>query len=284
MKNSSPLNHMDTDSIKQTLSTAAAEIRRLRARIHDTFQHRHASQPQKIEWENACAEFHARYDMLAFPGGYDGRQRGKRLPDSNSAIARIAAGNAEAMEAAICFLELRPYFFRSGYMFKQILRKMKRAPLSSQQADRLQIVIARQAMWRWIKTTMRPRLKSLANTLRQRFPAVKFVMLNHSIGALTTYHGWMFGIEACFPGRNDDEADNVALIIELCHLDRNPRVMMDVCWGDGTIEEELRNYQGTQEDWPELNAAAFDEIVRGFPKMMRAFEAAVTRGHPVAHI
>ena len=34
----------------------------------------------------------------------------------NSAYAGL-----NTVEAAICFLECRPYFFRSGYMFKDIL-------------------------------------------------------------------------------------------------------------------------------------------------------------------
>jgi hypothetical protein len=52
------------------------------------------------------------------------------------------------MEAAVCFLEVRPYFFRSGYMFKDILRKCKRAPLSREQSARLEAVMAGLAEWR----------------------------------------------------------------------------------------------------------------------------------------
>jgi hypothetical protein len=82
--------------------------------------------------------FHARYDGLAFPGGY---QRG-------GALNRIAYGDPDAMEAAICFLEIRPYFFRSGYMFKDILRKCRRAPLSSDQAARLKTIEKGLLEWR----------------------------------------------------------------------------------------------------------------------------------------
>jgi len=127
---------MNTEELKREISVAAAEIRRLHARIHETVRYRDASKLKRNEWSDACAKFHARYDMLAFPDGYDG------------AVERIVAGDPKAMEAAICFLELRPYFFRSGYMFSQILRKVKRAPLSPQQADRLRLVIERQTEWR----------------------------------------------------------------------------------------------------------------------------------------
>jgi len=130
------VSRMDTEELKRAISTTATEIRRLHSRIHETVCYRDASQQQRDEWENACAEFHARYDMLAFPDGYDG------------AVERIIAGDPKAVEAAICFLELRPCFFRSGYMFSKLLRKVKRAPLSPQQADRLRFVIERQARWR----------------------------------------------------------------------------------------------------------------------------------------
>jgi hypothetical protein len=76
---------------------------------------------------------------LAFPGGYEG------------ALDRIVSGDPETMEAAICFLECRPYFFRSGYMFKDILRKCKRAPLSPEQTSRLQTIEGKLAEWRGCK-------------------------------------------------------------------------------------------------------------------------------------
>jgi hypothetical protein len=76
---------------------------------------------------------------LAFPGGLDG------------AYERIVSGDPEAMETAICFLELRPYYFRSGYMFEDILRKCKRAPLSPEQASRLETVREQLAEWRRTK-------------------------------------------------------------------------------------------------------------------------------------
>ncbi|MFP5382346.1 MAG: hypothetical protein ACLGG4_08780, partial [Gammaproteobacteria bacterium] len=78
----------------------------------------------------------ARYDELSFPGGY------------STAFERIFSGDVEAIETALCFLECRPYFFRSGYMWKEISRKLKRAPLSEQQAERLEIVMNKYNAWR----------------------------------------------------------------------------------------------------------------------------------------
>jgi hypothetical protein len=118
-----------SDRLKSMIRANSEEVARLHARIHETLALCDRSPEKRHEWQRACEIFHSRYDELAFPGGYDG------------ALERILAGDPEAMEAAICFLELRPYFFRSGHMFESILRKAKRAPLSSEQASRLQRVV-----------------------------------------------------------------------------------------------------------------------------------------------
>ena len=127
---------MNSDELKKNLISNAEEISRLQARIHETVRYRSHSQEQRSDWERACDEFHSRYDELSFPGGY------------STAFERIFSGDVEAIETALCFLECRPYFFRSGYMWKEISRKLKRAPLSEQQAERLEIVMNKYNAWR----------------------------------------------------------------------------------------------------------------------------------------
>jgi hypothetical protein len=127
---------MDSERIKEQIRKNAVEIVRLNARIRDTVRHRDESAKKRLEWKQACAEFHTRYSNLAFPGGYVGARE------------RIKAGDPNTVEAAICFLEVRPYFFRSGYMFKDILRKCRRAPLSPDQAGRLAAIEKRLLEWR----------------------------------------------------------------------------------------------------------------------------------------
>jgi hypothetical protein len=127
---------MKTFEIKKAISDGATEIVKLHRHIHDAARYRDKGPAQLGVWEKACAEFHSRYDALAFPGGHDG------------AVDRILNGEQFTIEAALCFLELRPYFFRSGYMFSKLLRKVKRASLTPDQVTRLQAVLARQALWR----------------------------------------------------------------------------------------------------------------------------------------
>ena len=122
--------------LAHTIDANATELRPLDARIHETFRTWNRSPEAKEAWERACAEFHAQYDQLAFPGGYTG------------ALGRIVAGDRQTIEAALCFVECRPFFFRSGYMFKDLLRKLKRAPLDPASAARLALVLEAYADYR----------------------------------------------------------------------------------------------------------------------------------------
>jgi hypothetical protein len=127
---------MKVERLKESMLANAEEIRRLNARIDETVRLRDRSPEDHRIWELACQAFHSRYDALAFPGGYAG------------ALERIAAGEPGAIEAALCFLEVRPYFFRSGYMYKDILRKTKHAALSKPQMARFASVVAAYEQYR----------------------------------------------------------------------------------------------------------------------------------------
>jgi len=137
---------MDSEHIRQQIRENATEIVRLNARIKETYAQHSKSSEKMREWKQACAEFHARYAGLAFPSGEKG-----------DVLQRILRGEPEAMEAAICFLEVRPFFFRSGYMFKDILRKCRRAPLTAEQAARLKVIEEKLEQWRQRKQSKKPR-------------------------------------------------------------------------------------------------------------------------------
>jgi hypothetical protein len=130
---------MNSEDLRAAIRENGHELARLHARIHETLKHRGVSADLRAQWETACTEFHARFDSLAFPGGYEG------------ALDRISSGDALAMEAGVCFLECRPYFFRSGYMYKDILRRLKLAPLSESQALRLQMILERLKEWKSLR-------------------------------------------------------------------------------------------------------------------------------------
>jgi len=121
---------MRAAQLAELIRSNAEELRALNARILETARLRNRSPEDNENWETACRTFHSRYSALAFPGGYD------------NALERIAASEPAAVDAALCFLEVRPYFFRSGYMYKDILRKVKRAAVNKEQAARLTEIVA----------------------------------------------------------------------------------------------------------------------------------------------
>ena len=58
------------------------------------------------------------------------------LEDGTLAFSTASWRAIHRIEIALCFLEVRPYFFRSGYHWKTILQKCKRAPISGEQSER----------------------------------------------------------------------------------------------------------------------------------------------------
>jgi hypothetical protein len=89
------------------------------------------SDSARQQWQEACAEFHARYHLLAFPGGLN----------EETFFDQLGKGDPVITEWALCFLELRPYFFRSGYVWQKLLRRLKHVPLSEQQQRQFSDVI-----------------------------------------------------------------------------------------------------------------------------------------------
>ena len=128
------------EELRAKMVENAAEMNRLQGRIHETVKWRSESDEAREEWSQACAEFHARYDELCFPWG----------PYPNF-YERLAAGEHEIVEVALCFLEVRPYFFRSGYHWKTILKKCKRAPMSGKQTQRFKTVFQKYSEWKSLR-------------------------------------------------------------------------------------------------------------------------------------
>ena len=107
------------------IGRGAARIRELHERIHATFRSR------SEEWRQTCRELHESYDSLAYPGGLE------------AGMSSLLEGDARAIEKAIAFLEVDPYFFRSGYIKEEIIRRLKGFALSDIQKRRLSRVIVR---------------------------------------------------------------------------------------------------------------------------------------------
>ena len=111
-------------SFKSQIQRNSGIIAQLRRRIDETVIHRNDNEASRRLWEDACQAFHDQYEELAFPGG------------TFNIKQRLRNGDKEAIEYALDFIELRPYFYRSGYMFKDFIRVLKNCPLSEGQRKR----------------------------------------------------------------------------------------------------------------------------------------------------
>jgi hypothetical protein len=155
------------EELRAQMIANAAEINRLYTRIHETFGRRSESASAHEEWHLACEEAHARYNQLCIPGGWD-----------EQFFDRVRDGESAAIEAALCFLEVRPYFFRSGYHWKSIFQKCKRAPMSVDQAERYAQIAENYAEWRKFSTersargaAVRRHISAILRHFYTRFPA-----------------------------------------------------------------------------------------------------------------
>jgi hypothetical protein len=131
---------MKPAAIRAQIVANAAELNRLRSRLFETAlerdKHGYGRDPAHAAWLEAGAEFLRRADALMFPGGY------------RAALEQFRAGDETVIEPALCFLEVRPYFHRSGYMYGVLMRRVRRAALSAGQRQRLDAVLARDAAWK----------------------------------------------------------------------------------------------------------------------------------------
>jgi len=109
--------------------SSAAELEKLNQRVLELSRCRRESPETTAAWREAAQTFHSNYDRLAFPGGL-ARE-----------FERQKNGDQEAIELAVQYLEANPWYFRSGYHKAEILKYLKRHPLTQEQCTRLRKII-----------------------------------------------------------------------------------------------------------------------------------------------
>jgi hypothetical protein len=114
----------------------AKRVTELHGWIGETFKRRDSGPKARAEWSHACEEFHRQYDALAFPGGYA------------AGLEKLRAGDTYAIESALAFLEVRPYFFRSQYIRTKLKRLLKHAQLTARQTARLEAALTSERQWK----------------------------------------------------------------------------------------------------------------------------------------
>jgi hypothetical protein len=133
-----------------------------------------------------------------------------------------------------------------------------------------------------IEHSFLPQVQRLASEMQGRYSNLRFNVWHAPEGSLTDYEGYSLGIECVFPTAAANAPSNVALSVEICHLDSAPQLMADVIWGhpsgesEAAFPENRRSINGWSEATPEL----LQELNGVFPKLIQAFETAVQRAAP----
>ena len=112
---------------KRLIAEEGAKFDELHAQIGRTFAVRDRDAKHLEAWKRACAECHAYSSRLD--------------PFFNRACAEDSYRDRELIEFAICFLEVDPMFFRSGYLKQTVITRLKRSDLREGDRSRLRQVV-----------------------------------------------------------------------------------------------------------------------------------------------
>ncbi len=96
--------------------------------IHVTASKRSESPEARSAWQNATDQWHA----SVYPTD--------QLWEDDF-LSRLRASHREAIEDAILYLEVDPWYFRSGYLKERLIRRLKAAVLTEKDRERLRKVI-----------------------------------------------------------------------------------------------------------------------------------------------
>jgi hypothetical protein len=114
-------------SIQDDIIGVSAKLKEIHAEVHRTSLRRHLDTTSRLEWEAACKAFHS------FESTLD--------PYIERACNDERYDDSDLLEFVVCFLEVDPWVFRSGYLKQVFLTRLKRSRLDSVTRRRLLSVL-----------------------------------------------------------------------------------------------------------------------------------------------
>ena len=110
----------------ELIAEEGAKLGELHAQVHRTFSRRDRDSKSHVEWERACYAFRSYVSPM----------------DSYIERARRKARYSERLlEFVVCFLEVDPWFFGSGYLKENFLTRLKQSDLDEATKGRLRRVL-----------------------------------------------------------------------------------------------------------------------------------------------
>jgi hypothetical protein len=117
---------MKTD-FAQLIRDETATWHALHERVHETFRSRGYGAQALETWRQACRQFHSYRSPLA--------------PYIERACREKSYTDKDLIEFVVCFLEIDPHVFRSGYLKQDLLTRIKRSQLREPDKRRLRGVL-----------------------------------------------------------------------------------------------------------------------------------------------
>ena len=143
-----------------------AELNRLHKLVHESSERRwRTGKTEDIErWEKVVK------DWKEFSGfGYP--ETKFYFFENQTFLAALSAGDIEAKESAIKFLEFDPYYYRSGYIKSKLLVRLKHIKLTASEIKRLQKVVCNAILSPLPKSEFKYYARSLKNIGTPEFRA-----------------------------------------------------------------------------------------------------------------
>lgn len=120
---------MSRSYFTRLIAEEGARLGELQAQVHRTFLHRDLDAKSHLEWERACAAFES---------------YGSRLDPLVERVCKyktVRYTKKNLLEFVVCFLEVDPWFYSSGYLKQIFLRRLKRSDLDEAIKGRLRMVL-----------------------------------------------------------------------------------------------------------------------------------------------
>jgi hypothetical protein len=118
------MSHIDFATL---IAQEAAKLEALHVEVHWTFAHRDRNAESRLAWQRACDAFHSHVSALD--------------PYLERACNKERYTKQDLVEFAVCFLEVDPWFFRSGYLKQILLTRLKQSDLGETAKGRLRSVL-----------------------------------------------------------------------------------------------------------------------------------------------
>lgn len=113
---------------REQIAEVACTENRHHGRIHETFAYRDQSREGFEAWKGATSAWHAQ----SYPTDFLW---------SDEFMLNLRRSEREAIEESILYLEVDPWYFRSGYLKERLIRGLRSAELTERDALRLRNVI-----------------------------------------------------------------------------------------------------------------------------------------------